>query len=105
MLPRAAAIGLLVAAAASCARLRPRSHLVRLHDFGFAPDSLVVAVGDTVVFRNDDVVPHTATRVGGGWDSGELGPGASWRLVVRRPGAEHYYCRYHPGMRGVLRVR
>lgn len=98
-------IWLLVAAGASCARPRPRSQVVRLHDFGFAPDSLEVAVGDTVVFRNDDVVPHTATRVDGGWDSGELGPGASWRLVVRQAGAERYYCRYHPGMKGVLVVR
>ncbi|HET9982082.1 MAG TPA: hypothetical protein VFQ38_00780 [Longimicrobiales bacterium] len=76
-----------------------------MQDFAVAPDSLTVAVGDTVVFRNDDIVPHTATQVGGGWDSGEMGPGTSWRRVVERAGLERFYCRFHPGMKGVLLAR
>lgn len=32
-------------------------------------------------------------------------PGASWRLVARRPGEMPYVCRFHPMMKAVVLVK
>ena len=39
----------------------PARHRVAMHGVRFDPDSLVVAVGDTVEWDNRDLVPHTST--------------------------------------------
>jgi plastocyanin len=91
--------------AAACARPVPRSHTVEIRGFAYLPATLEVAVGDTVVWVNRDVVPHTATGAEGGWDSGDLAAGQSWRLVAGQQGSQPYYCALHPIMRGMLVVR
>jgi len=64
----------------------------------FAPTSLTVAKGTQVVFRNDDVAPHTVTAQGGGSvDSGIIGPGKTFRLVVNE--SLDYFCEIHPQMK------
>lgn len=83
----------------------PKRHVVEMRGFEFRPAAVRVAVGDTVVFVNRDVVPHTATADGRGWDSANLAAGGSWALVVRRKGEERYTCLYHPSMQGTLIVR
>ena len=81
----------------------PRAHAVEIRDFAFVPADLEVAPGDTVVWTNRDVVPHTATAADGAWDSGEIAANASWRLVVPDGGAAaEYRCAYHPTMTGAL---
>lgn len=68
-----------------------------------APDG-TVHVGDTVTFVNKDVVPHTATRAGGWWDSGALAKGASWVLKADTAGTFDYACKFHPNMKAKLVV-
>lgn len=87
------------------AEAAPRSHEVSIRNFGFEPDTLLVAIGDTVVWRNGDVVPHTATSQSHAWDSGELAAAAEWTLVIRATGTQPYRCTFHPNMRGALVVR
>jgi plastocyanin len=94
-----------VGAAATCAGRHPRSHAVAIRSFTFQPETLTVALGDTIVWTNGDVVPHTATARGGGWDSGSLSERQSWRLVAATPGRHPYYCVFHPNMQGVVEVR
>lgn len=77
-------------------------HVVALRDFAFEPSQLTVAPGDTVVWVNHDIVPHTATASNDAWDSGTLQDTASWYLVVQAPGRHDYYCRFHPTMTGTL---
>ena len=104
---RAAAL-LLLSLAAACGggERRAASHAVEIRAFRFAPDTLAVSPGDTVVWTNHDVVPHTATSAGGGWDTGEIAGGASGRIVVpERRGTHPYVCAFHPTMKGVLVVR
>lgn len=81
----------------------PRRHEVAIRGFEYGPPRLVAAVGDTVVWRNQDLVPHTVTAKG--IDSGSVGPGGSWSLVPGRRGTYRYLCDFHPGMRGTLVVR
>ncbi len=98
-----AAVALVLAA--GCGRPAPRSHTVEIRGFAYLPATVEVAAGDTVLWINRDVVPHTATRDGRGWDSGSLGAEQAWRLVVASRGTQPYSCTFHPSMRGTLVVR
>ena len=51
----------LVAGIAGCSRSTPETHEVPIRGFAFEPATLVVVQGDTVVWSNHDIVPHTAT--------------------------------------------
>jgi plastocyanin len=84
---------------------RPQSHVVEMRGFAFVPARLQLAAGDTVVWLNRDVVPHTATGDDRAWDSGSIGPGAHWQRVASDTGAHAYVCTFHPTMRGTLVVR
>ena len=79
-------------------------HVVAMRDFGFEPQHLTVAPGDTVVWVNRDIVPHTATQSNEQWDSDTLQEGESWSLVVQDVGRQAYSCRFHPTMKGTLLV-
>ena len=72
--------------------------------FAYAPAKLSVKQGDTVVVRNDDLVPHTVTAGDRAFDSGEIAAGKTWRFVARRKGVFPYICTYHPTMKGILTV-
>ena len=39
----------------------PQTHTVAIRELKFQPAVLTVKVGDTVEWKNDDIVPHTAT--------------------------------------------
>ena len=68
---------------------------VKMAGLSFAPGTLTVARGTTVVFDNDDTAPHTVTARSGGVDSGVLDPG-KFSLAVT-DGFE-YFCSIHPSM-------
>jgi plastocyanin len=79
-------------------------HTVTIDGFAFKPPSVSVKEGDTVVWRNDDPVPHTATAKEAGLDSGDIAAGASYRFVARKKGRFAYLCTLHPIMKGELIV-
>jgi len=82
--------------------------MVVIHDFEFEPATVTVHVGDTVEWKNDDIVPHTATADGKtqnpAFDSGSIRKRAVWRYVAQRKGTYNYTCRFHPNMKGKLIV-
>lgn len=78
---------------------------VRIHNLRYSADTLVIAPGTVVEWRNDDPLPHTATADSGDWDSRELAPGAAWRRRFDEPGRFPYHCTPHPFMRAVIIVR
>jgi len=94
----------LLAAPARPAGAEPRTHQVEIRAFRYAPATLTVRQGDTVVWSNRDLVPHTATAHGS-WDSGSIAANASWRLTASRAGRFAYDCAFHPGMKATLVVR
>lgn len=107
--PRAIARGATVALAlmilTGAGRTKPRSHVVEIAGFQFAPAEITVAVGDTVTWSNQDIVPHTATAIDGAWDSGSLEGKARRSVVVRAKGKVDYQCTLHPSMKGTVVVR
>jgi plastocyanin len=98
---------LVLAGAAACSSSSgPRTHQVAIRDMQFTPAELTVAVGDTIVWTNDDLVPHTVTsKPPGTFDSTQLDSHAQWRYVVTAAGAFPYVCTYHPTMHGTITAR
>src|SRR6187551_3393709 len=90
---------------ARAADAAPRVHTVLIEGMRYQPEGLTVAAGDTVVWVNRDMVPHTATSAAGRFDSNEIAPGKSWTHTVSVTGDFDYLCTYHPLMKAVLRVR
>jgi plastocyanin len=76
---------------------------VVISDLAFAPDTLVVHVGDTIEWVNHDFVAHTATAMNGDWDV-EVEPGATASMKVAKLGVIRYFCQFHPGMIGTVSV-
>lgn len=89
---------------AGCGARGPALHRVAIHRFLYQPATLTVAVGDTVLWTNRDIVPHTATAAGS-WDSGNIAPGDSALVTLTHAGAFAYACAYHPIMKAKLEVR
>jgi plastocyanin len=98
------AAGVVAVGLSAWARAVPRRHVVEIRGMAFHPDSVTVRVGDTVVWVNQDIVPHTATAKSG-WDTGQLANGATGTYVVQKSGVESYFCRLHPVMVGWIVVR
>ena len=75
---------------------------VKMAGLAFAPGTLTVARGSTVVFDNDDTAPHTVTARSGGVDSGVLDPGRQFSTTVT--GGFDYFCSIHPSMTATIAV-
>jgi plastocyanin len=98
-------IAVAAATSVSCAREVPRAHVVLMKDIGFQPAELTVSQGDTIVWKNEDFVPHTATARDGSWDSKTINADSSWQYVANKAGRYSYYCVFHPTMKGTIEVR
>jgi plastocyanin len=71
----------------------------------FAPDDLDIEAGTTVTWTNADVVAHTSTSDGNGWNSGTVAPGGRFSFTFPTAGTFRYHCAIHPGMIGTVVVR
>jgi plastocyanin len=80
------------------------THTVTIENMQFSPATITVHPGDRIVWRNTDLVPHTATARGR-FDSGAIAPGHSWTHVAPPPGRYDYVCTFHPGMKATLVVQ
>jgi plastocyanin len=100
-----AGVSLLAALAVSAVYSEPVTHTVTIENMRFDPESLSVKRGDSVVWVNKDLFPHTATADGKAFDSGDIAVGKSWTYVVAAPGRYTYTCSYHPSMKGTLIVQ
>ena len=88
---------------------QPQVVTVVIRGFKFVPAAVTVHAGDTVEWKNDDIVPHTATADGEAqkpaFDSGTIRTGATWRYVAQNKGTYNYTCTLHPNMKGELIVQ
>ena len=96
----------LALAAPAGAQAAPAVHTVVIEGMRFIPQRLELRPGDTVVWRNKDPFPHTATAAGGGGPaSPAIAPGGSWTFTATRRGQYPYLCTLHRTMTGTLVVR
>jgi plastocyanin len=79
---------------------------VIINQFKYQPDTLTVNAGDVVEWKNDDIVPHTATAVDKkAFGSGRIVKGLSWRFTANTKGTFDYLCTLHPNMKAKLIVQ
>jgi plastocyanin len=74
-------------------------------DYYFAPASLTIKAGDTVVWTNSGGEAHTVTADDGSWGTDDLEPGASFSHSFPRPGTYTYSCVIHDGQSGTITVQ
>jgi plastocyanin len=79
------------------------THTVVIEGTNYAPATLTVKRGDTVVWMNKDPFPHTVTSKGF-FDSHDIAAGRSWKYAPRKAGKFPYICTLHPNMKGMLKV-
>ena len=84
---------------------KPATHTVTIDATRFQPETLTVKPGDTVIWINKDVIPHTATSKAAPFDSGTITAGASWKTVLKTKGNFDYVCLFHPTMKARIRVQ
>ena len=84
---------------------KPQSFVVTIENVQFTPATLKVHRGDTIVWFNKDLFPHTVTADGKAFDSHDIAPNASWSYRAVKPGDFVYTCIYHPTMKGQLSVQ
>ena len=75
---------------------------VSIRHLQFYPVTIEVKKGDVVEWKNDDLVPHTATSAS--FNSGTIVSGQSWRHTFTQAGNFPYVCTFHPQMKGVVIV-
>src|SRR5262245_37219597 len=80
------------------------SATVTMGDNFFSPNSVTVAVGDTVSWRNNGQATHNATASDGSFATGNISPGGSGSHTFSSAGTFDYVCTIHPGMNGTVRV-
>jgi plastocyanin len=103
----AVAVGLTVCAIGLAAgeRAKPKTHTVTIEGMRFQPESLRAARGDTVVWVNNDLVPHTATSETGSLDSQIIQAEKSWKFTASKKGEFAYICTFHPTMKATLQIK
>jgi len=82
---------------------------VSIRTFQFAPDTLHVKTGTTVVWTNADEIEHTITSgtpdTRDGAFSGVVAKrGATYAAVLSKPGTYRYFCDRHRFMNGTVIV-
>ena len=105
---RGLAVALFLAAMAqplSAAGAKPlaRAVVVVIEKIAFEAVPADLRVGDTVIWVNRDLFRHSATATGH-FDV-DLQVGARRRMLLTKAGTYAFKCKYHPGMKGVLKVR
>lgn len=83
----------------------PRPVTVEVKGFKFTPQSVTVAPGTTVTWRNNDEDPHTITSTDGAFGSSALESAGRFSYTFTKPGRYQYFCKLHPHMRAEVVVR
>jgi len=95
--------GLLDTGAGAIAAGKPARHTVIIEAMKYAPATLTVKRGDTVVWINQDPFPHTVTAKGV-FDSHAIAAGRTSKYTARKAGEFAYICTLHATMKGTLVV-
>lgn len=70
----------------------------------YQPSDLTVLAGQTLIWTNSGLGPHTVTSDAGQFDSGRLEAGATFSYTFTTPGTYLYSCLVHPTMHGKVVV-
>ena len=71
---------------------------VKIDNFSFTPQTLTVAAGTTVTWKNNDDVPHTVVSDDKAFKSKALDTDDKFSYTFTKPGTYNYFCSVHPKM-------
>ena len=77
---------------------------VNIKSFKFHDAEITIAVGDSIVWLNQDGARHTATAKDGTFNTGTLKKNASGEVVFTQAGTYEYFCKFHRSMKGTVVV-
>ena len=77
---------------------------VKIANFTFEPAMLTVKVGTTVIWVNDDDIPHLVSEKDGKFRSSALDTDEKFSQTFKTPGTVDYFCVLHPHMTGKIVV-
>jgi plastocyanin len=78
---------------------------VKIDNFAFAPATLTVTVGTTVIWKNEDDSPHRIGDKNGTFKSAALDTDDTFSHTFVAPGEYPYICTIHPYMAGKIIVK
>ena len=90
------------------ARSDPRtaqSTEIKVDNFTFAPETVIVQVNSTVTWVNKDDIPHVIASTDGVFKSKGLDTDDKYSYTFTKPGTYKYYCSIHPKMTGTVVVQ
>jgi plastocyanin len=99
-----AATVLAAAATLPAASARAAETEVKIDNFAFAPQRIVVKAGTTVTWTNADDAPHTVASSSKAFKSGALDTEDKFSFTFATPGTYEYFCSLHPHMTGTVVV-
>ena len=77
---------------------------VKIDNFTFAPQRIVVQAGTTVTWTNADDAPHTVVSTTKLFKSSALDTEDKFSFTFATPGTYEYFCSLHPHMTGTVVV-
>ena len=77
---------------------------VKIDNFAFAPQRVVVKAGTTVTWINDEDIPHTVASSTKLFKSNALDTKDKFSFTFTTAGAYEYFCSLHPHMTGTIVV-
>lgn len=98
----------LIALALACPlAAHAEEHVVGQKNKSFSTKKLVVKVGDSVKFVNEDSFAHNVFSLSASksFDTGSFGNGATKLVVFDKPGKVEVECAVHPDMTMVVEVK
>ena len=110
-LPAAIVAGLLrlalfaaIAIAAVPLPARAADVVVKIDNFTFNPQRLTVKVGTTVIWTNEDDIPHTVAASNKSFKSKVLDTDQKFSFTFTTAGDFEYFCSLHPHITGMIVV-
>ena len=101
---RAFAGGAAVCCVIYAALAAPGETHLTIDNFTFRPDSVAVPVGTTIVWENNDDIPHSIVEKTGKFHSAALDTEDKFRFTFDKAGTFEYFCGLHPHMTGKVVV-
>jgi plastocyanin len=80
----------------------PKTYTVSIRGFKFVPEKLEVNAGDSIIWKNEDLVPHLVEAFE--FKSRSMDQGENWLYQAKHKGEFPYICKFHPTMKAELIV-
>jgi plastocyanin len=83
----------------------PGTNEVFIQGMAFNPATITVTAGTMITWTNKDAIAHTVTSDAKLFDSGSVGPSATFSYTFATAGTYSYHCSIHPSMVASVTVK